>query len=82
MTRCSAQNTEVRHQTSSRWRTSQGFSRSANGVKLSLAWKDEIHKRPSIVNTMSEAKYYEVIYGRYLRVSVGLGPVSPFKLII
>lgn len=33
------------------------------------AWRDNIFKRPSLVNTMSEAKYYEEIYGRYLRVS-------------
>ncbi|KAK9897987.1 glutathione-S-transferase [Cystobasidium minutum MCA 4210] len=31
------------------------------------AWRDNIFKRPSLVNTMSEAKYYEEIYDRYLR---------------
>lgn len=33
------------------------------------AWRDNVFKRSSLVNTMSEAKYYEEIYGRYLRVS-------------
>jgi len=32
-----------------------------------LAWKEAILRRDSVKKTLSEEKYYEEIYGRYLR---------------